>query len=324
MRPKLAALLILSYLPVAALAQTVLQERTIDLPAGVSVEDATLSRAGVLVAAICSDHIVRVWSSQSGQLLRSIDENGQPPSAVQFSTDGRLLAVAYEIVQYEKGAIKVFDVGSWKVQYDLAAPFTMNALEFSPDNRRLAFSDFNTELWDLEKGKNLIDISPPFGGSSSLFFSPDGRWIASADSDDFVRVHNATDGSLRSVTEGLLLEPFAVTFLSDGKTLLFGGADKTISVVDAASGKIVRSIPKQPGLVWALHASPNGKHAVVVYRSAERFLDVNHLRLLDLENGAVLADYEKSGITIHRGIFVGDRYVFPAVFANQLILWSLR
>jgi WD40 repeat protein len=322
MRHNLTVLL-LCCLAVTAPAQTARQEKTINLPAGVSVEGATLSHVGNLVAAICSDHAVRVWPVRSGELLRTI-EGGKEPSAVQFSKDERLLAVAYEIVKYEKGTIRVFDVGSWKVRYNLAAPFTMDSLAFSPDNRRLAFNDlFNTEIWDMATGRNLIDISPPFGGQSSLSFSRDGRLLATGDGDAFVRVHDASDGSLRSATKDLLLEPFAVAFFPDDKTLLVGGADKTISFVEAASGKISRTIPKQPGLVSSLDISPDGKHAVVIYRSAERFADINHLALWDLDSGTILTDFQKPGITIHGGTFVGDHYLFAVASGSQLTLWSL-
>ncbi|HXP42961.1 MAG TPA: hypothetical protein VN833_22100 [Candidatus Acidoferrales bacterium] len=47
------------------------------------------------------------------------------PCIFRPMTDDRLLAVAYEVTVYAKGAVKVFDVGSWKVRYDLATAFTM-------------------------------------------------------------------------------------------------------------------------------------------------------------------------------------------------------
>ena len=42
----------------------------------------------------------------------------------------------------------------------------------------------------------LADISPPFGGSTSLSFSVDGNWVATADGDSHVRVFNAATAVL--------------------------------------------------------------------------------------------------------------------------------
>ena len=323
MRKNFAVLFLLCYVPTLVLAQSAREEKTFNLPAGVTVEAASISRSGTLVSAICSDHVVRVWSFRSAELLRSLNENSKP-TAVQFSDDGRLLAVAYEIVAYEKGAIKIFDLDSWKVQNDLAAPFTMYTLAFSPDNRRLAFSDLYTQVWDLTGRNKLTDISPPFGGSSSLSFSRDGKWLATADGDGFVRVFDAGTGSLHSTVQGFLLEPMAVAFSPDGKTLFAGGVDKTISIVEAQTGEVLRALPKQPGLVWSLDLSADGKQAAAVYRSAERFLDINHIRLWDLDKATVLADFQKPGLTIQGGAFVGDHYLFIASSANNLTLWSLQ
>ena len=71
MRPNLTVMFLLCCLAIPAWAQTARQEKTLNLPPGASVEEATISRAGNLVVAICSDRAVRVWSARSGELLRN-------------------------------------------------------------------------------------------------------------------------------------------------------------------------------------------------------------------------------------------------------------
>lgn len=323
MRPNPAVLFLLPFLAAAASAQTARQEKTINLPGEVSVEMATISHAGNLVAAISSDHSVRVWSVRSGELLRTI-EGGKAPSALQFSNDERLLAVSDQLETYRKGTVKVFDTDTWKVQHEFADEAPVYWLAFSADNRHLAGAGFiDSYVWDLPAGKKAATLSPPFGGTNSMAFSPDGAWVATADCDTFVRVYDTSTGALHSATQGNLLEPWTVAFSPDGKSLMVGGIDKTILVIEAASGKISRTLPKQPGLVWSLDVSPDGKHAIVVYTSAGRFLDTNHLALWDLDKGAILAEFQKPGITIQGGTFVRDHYLFAVASGNQLTLWSL-
>jgi WD40 repeat protein len=327
MRPSIPILWLLSCMPIAALAQSARQEKSIKLPAGVSAEvqqlvwpSASVSPRTTLVAAICSDHLVRTWSPRSGELLLSLDAHAGLPTAVQFSSDGRLLAVAYE-----KGAIKVFDTDSGKIHHELTLSAPMYVLAFSPDNQRLAGAgDFDTYIWDLATHKKLATISPPFGWSSWLSFSPDGRWVATADGDTFVRVYDANSGSLRSIVKDFILEPMAVAFLPDGKSLLAGGVDKTVSIIDPESGKVLRALPKQAEIVVLLDVSADGKKAAAVYRSAERFNDIDQVRLWDVAEGTVLASFHMPGVTITGGAFVDDHYLFTAATANEITAWSLR
>jgi WD40 repeat protein len=169
----------------------------------------------------------------------------------------------------------------------------------------------------------MIDISPPFGGSSSLSFSTDGKWIASADGDAFVRVYDASTGTLQSTAQGFLLEPMAVAFAPGGKSLVAGGIDRTISVIDRKTGKVLRTLPNQPGLILSLDVSDNGRQVAVLYGSGEHFVDVNHLMLWDLDKGTIVADFQKSGITITGGTFLADHYVVAVASRNELTLWSL-
>jgi hypothetical protein len=45
--------------------------------------------------------------------------------------------------------------------------------------------------------------------------------------------------------------------------------------------------------------------------------------LWDVDTGTVLANFQKSAITILGGTFVSDHYQFAAVSGNQLNIWSL-
>jgi WD40 repeat protein len=325
MRSTIAVFLLLFSMPITVLAQSARQEKTITLPAGVSVEiaSASVSPTGNLVAAICTDNMLRVWSAKSGELVRSLKANTGAHSAVQFSGDGSLLAVAYEIVAYEKGTIQVFDADSWKLEQELTS-LPLYAVIFSPDSRRLSNTgDLGTEIWDLKAQKKVAHVSPPFGGSAALSYSPDGKWVATADQDTFVRVYDAGTGNLHSTLQGSLLEPTAVAFAAGGKSLVIGRVDKTVSVIDPDAGKVIRVLPKQPGLIWSIDVAADGKRAVIGYNNAERPSDIHHLTLWDLDQGVVLADFQKPGLLVTGGAFVGDHYLFVAASGNQLSLWSL-
>ncbi|PYT64773.1 MAG: hypothetical protein DMG41_07755 [Acidobacteria bacterium] len=72
----------------------------------------------------------------------------------------------------------------------------------------------------------------------------------------------------------------------------------------------------------SLDASADGKQVAVLCGSAERFLDVNHLMLGDLDKGPILADFQKPGITREEEP-LSATITFPPPFGNELALWSL-
>src|SRR5260370_22308632 len=90
MRPSLAILFLLHCLAVAGPAQTARQEKTIDLPAGVSVELGTISHGGNVVAGNCRDRAVPPLVGHSGGLLRA-HPGGKGQLAAQFFNKERIL-----------------------------------------------------------------------------------------------------------------------------------------------------------------------------------------------------------------------------------------
>jgi WD40 repeat protein len=264
-----------------------------------------------------------VWSTGSGQLLQRLADGSHPPANVAFSPDARHLAVAFQLVPNEKAVLKIFDVDSWKMEHEFVIPDVFGFV-FSPDNRRIALSNIVTQVWDVENSKMLADISPPFGGSSALSFSGDGNWVATADGDGHVRVYDAATGKSQSKGTEFVVEPLAVAFSHDNNLVIAGGVDKTVSMISPKTGGIVRTLPGQPGLVLTLDLSTDGRQLAIVYGYADSFMKIDHVMLWDLETGSTLADFQKPGITIVGGKFVGDHYVFAAASESQLSIWSLR
>jgi WD40 repeat protein len=166
----------------------------------------------------------------------------------------------------------------------------------SPDGKWLATEDpggWQLELWDLEKGTSLGRfgrIKDPV----ALAFSPDGRWIVSAEQSPHdvcsVKLWDVAGRKLaRSLDEDVNTTPFtAVAFSPDGKTLALGGGalggargfgakpDFGLQLWDVESGEPVRRFagpalpaePTRPGLqpnfFECLAYSPDGRSLALV------------------------------------------------------------
>jgi WD40 repeat protein len=302
-------------------AQTIKRESSIALPPGIQVVLASMASSGDRVAAVGGDGAVRVWKLPSGDLAKTL-EMGQTATALQFSSDSRLIAIGDET-----GTVKVWDVSSWKVvlEFSAASDAWINALAISRDDGLLAVAnDYDVQVWNLSTHQRVATVRAPFGHSFALSFSPDSRWLASADQDAVVRLYDPQTGGLRSSVTDLLLESFSLDFSPDGKSLLVGGADRTISVIDPASGKIVRALPKESGLPKTLLVSTDGKQAAAIYPLPERFNHPSVVLLWDLGTQTVRARFERPGVFVIGGAFTGDRFSLVGSSGGDLSIWSMK
>lgn len=297
-------------------------ERTITVPPDVTVRFTAISPKGDFIAGGCDDGQVRLWTFPSGELRQAFTLRDQRISSLAFSADGSLLAVGGN-----RGAVRIWTIPAGKLKTEFKTGASVLALVLSPDKTLLALAkqEQPAELWDLDVGKVITDLPAKFSGSSALDFSPDGQWLASADADTEIRMYESHTGALRAAASDLLLETFAITFSSDSKYLYAGGADKTISVIDVASGKILRSFPKQPYVIGELHRSADGKSLVALYFDEKSFKNPTPAMVWDIAGQSVRSTFSEPGITPDGGGFLKDgRVLITNSSGPKLQVWSLR
>ena len=296
-------------------------EKTIALT-GTAVRYTAISPAGNFVAAVCSDEKLRLWEISSGTLVRTLDLGGQKIPSVHFSGTGRLLAAGGR-----SGLIRVWEVASGRLAREFTSAGEVVAMAFSPDDELLAAAPLEeaAEVWELSSGKKISSVKAPFSGTSAVAFSPDSLWLATADGDTNVRVYDARTGARRSIAEDLLMEPLAIAYSSDGQFIFTGGGDKTINVIDPASGKVLRTLPKQADALVDLHPSKDGKSLAAVYLNADNPAKPAEVLIWDLATQSPRLHFLDPAAVANGGEFLIDgRWLMTSGAEKEMKVWSAR
>ena len=215
---------------------------------------------------------LRVWEADTGRLRYPPMRHRDKCHDVQFSPDGRLMALA----SYD-GSVRVRDFATGAVVAELPAhPDIVYSAGFSPDGRLLvtACRDRTVRVWDWRAGRLAC---PPFEHAKDAVaatFTPDGRWVLSASVDGTARAWDWRTG--KPVTPPLTIggEPLSVAVTPDGKHAVVGGVLAALAVLDL--GELARG-RRRPGRALPLGraarrpAAPRGgRHGQPVGRRVAR------------------------------------------------------
>ena len=221
---------------------------------------------------------VRIWDSETGELIQSFDAHTAPVTSVQFSRDGKRLLTG----SYDQTA-RMWDVDSAEELRQFAGhTWWVWSARFSPDESSIvtASHDGTALIWSVESAAKSLPFRGHTGPVYHAAFSPDGRYIASAGYDKQVLLWETAGrepGTQRIDFEALLSsEPAAqvpdyqvieghsgpvlwVEFLKDGKQVMSAGRDNTIKIWDIERGLFVETLRGHAGWVSAAVASRDGR-----------------------------------------------------------------
>ena len=227
-------------------------------------------------------------------------------TAVQFAPDGRsLFTMGHD-------GLRVWDAATGRSVHRLENRDgrDLNPAILSSDGKRVVTIDQNRKenllrLWDVPTGRLLRE----FGDHPCLSgcFSPDGRMLATfgVSQPGIPRFRAFADVvSLWDLTDGHRLRSWKAhkdgahcgIFTADGKTLITGGADKTIRFWDVASGREKRCLRGEPAAIGHLVLSPDEKLLATIGLKDEKPAGIllpsglawhanNHIVLRDLATG---------------------------------------
>ncbi|GMU59847.1 MAG: hypothetical protein AMXMBFR34_16100 [Myxococcaceae bacterium] len=164
-------------------------------------------------------------------------------TSVAISPDGATIASAardktVKLWKRETGEV-LHTVGGGQQQ--------LNVVRFSSDGALLAIGDtgFQVRVVDVKSGEVKATIAHP-GPVSDVAFSPDGKALAVGGMTDTGALYALPEGTKRFELRGR-----TASWSADGKQLLLANGAGSLTLVDAATGKVKKTIPTTPHLPWA-------------------------------------------------------------------------
>ena len=207
---------------------------------------------------------LEVRDRMTNRVLTRASLAGASSHDVVFSPDGRWIAAVDAIAgPGAMGTLRVFDANTGQTRW--AMGIMGIEVVFRPGGEEIAFLDRpgNIHIWDVVRGKerrtltaHRSDGKPIPLDFGRLAFSPDGRRLVSIHQDG-LRIWDPDSGQ-EHLDFSLSGGGRCVAFSPDGNGIVTGGNDGAVRILEAASGRLIRTFRGHSGPVIALAVSPDG------------------------------------------------------------------
>jgi twitching motility protein PilT len=234
------------------------------------VNDVAFAPSGQAVVSAARNGSIKLWATENGKLLGTIQAHPQNATCVTFSPDG-----SWIVSGGAEGVVRVFNIrgktfeGSvnahsgwiWRVTFSSKGDRLMTAgadkvariwqmggsakpvvfeghtdevlyAVFAPGDSVAATAgkDGTVRLWDPQSGSQIRSISAHEGAVNSVNFSPDGICLVTAGADRTLRLWDATSGELVREVLGGYDYMSEAAFSRDGKRLVSSGGDGAVKI----------------------------------------------------------------------------------------------
>ena len=201
---------------------------------------------GSMLAAGTVDGWITLWDVASRERTGTLAGHTEWTLALAFSPDGALLiSGAFS----DEDKMKAWDVATGELAGVLKGhTASISQLLFSPDGSILASAsyDYSIGLWDVAARKVRYRLVRPGGrGIDSIAFSPEGRVLAAdASAEGLIALWDvATRNNIADLPMVHAPTVNYLTFSPDGEVLASGGAEGTVILRNAATGKVYERLP---------------------------------------------------------------------------------
>jgi WD40 repeat protein len=156
---------------------------------------AFLPEGNRLMALGRNDQMIRIWDVDTGRQLKPLSVPNQWLTSFIVSPDGQRIAAR----DFSGTVYQWHESGRPLSRFSVGASSSGRLMAYSPDGRQMVAADWpNAQLHDTSTGRVVCTFKGHSGSLTALAYRPDGESIASAASDNTVRLWEIPKGERRS------------------------------------------------------------------------------------------------------------------------------
>ena len=142
-----------------------------------------------------------------------------------------------------------------QLQTDLTGSNFSELTVWQADLRNVKLHNVNFQNADLAKSI----FTETFGGIASVAFSPDGKLLATGDTNGEIRLYQVSDWKQLLICKGHTNWVPSLVFNPDGSILASSSSDHTVKLWDTNTGQCLQTLQGHEHEVWTVAFSPDGK-----------------------------------------------------------------
>ncbi len=219
-------------------------------------DDVVFSPGGRHIASCGEDMTVRVWSTESGEMLLTIVGHEGAVMGVDMSPDGMTIASCSE-----DKSVRLWNASTGEplriLEGHSSAVWTV---AFSLDHRMLAScsNDETVRIWNPSTGETLHILQGHHNVVVGVDFSYDSTLLASCSFDKTICIWDANNGTLlRRLRYSDIV--YGVAWSPGGDLLASCSADGMICLWDTRTWQLVHTLTGHDGAVWTVDFSTDGR-----------------------------------------------------------------